>query len=68
MIGDAGVGKTAIVEELSRLIADDDAPNNLANKKIISLDMATMVAGTKYRGEFEERMKKVLKEIEDNPE
>ena len=68
LIGDAGVGKTAIVEELSRLIADDDAPNNLANKKIISLDMATMVAGTKYRGEFEERMKKVLKEIEDNPE
>ena len=66
LIGDAGVGKTAIVEELSRLIANDDVPRSLLNKKIISLDMATMVAGTKYRGEFEERMKKVIKEIEDN--
>ena len=66
LIGDAGVGKTAIVEELSRLIANDDVPSSLLNKKIISLDMATMVAGTKYRGEFEERMKKVIKEIEDN--
>ena len=66
LIGDAGVGKTAIVEELSRLIANDDVPRPLLNKKIISLDMATMVAGTKYRGEFEERMKKVIKEIEDN--
>ena len=61
LIGDAGVGKTAIVEELSRLIANDDVPRSLLNKKIISLDMATMVAGTKYRGEFEERMKKVIK-------
>lgn len=68
LIGEAGVGKTAIVEELSRLIANDEVPNNLIDKKIISLDMATMVAGTKYRGEFEERMKKVIKEIEDNPE
>lgn len=68
LIGEAGVGKTAIVEELSRLIANEDVPSNLLNKRIISLDMATMVAGTKYRGEFEERMKKVLKEIEDNPE
>lgn len=66
LIGDAGVGKTAIVEELSRLIANDDVPRALCDKKIISLDMATMVAGTKYRGEFEERMKKVIKEIEDN--
>lgn len=66
LIGEAGVGKTAIVEELSRLIANDDVPSCLAGKKIISLDMATMVAGTKYRGEFEERMKKVIKEIEDN--
>ena len=66
LIGDAGVGKTAIVEELSRLIANDDVPRSLLNKRIISLDMATMVAGTKYRGEFEERMKKVIKEIEDN--
>ena len=66
LIGDAGVGKTAIVEELSRLIANEEVPSHLLGKKIISLDMATMVAGTKYRGEFEERMKKVIKEIEDN--
>ena len=66
LIGEAGVGKTAIVEELSRLIANDEVPNNLIGKKVISLDMATMVAGTKYRGEFEERMKKVIKELEDN--
>ncbi len=58
LIGEAGVGKTAIVEELARLIANDDVPNLLMGKKVISLDMATMVAGTKYRGEFEERMKK----------
>ena len=66
LIGDAGVGKTAIVEELSRLIVNDEVPKVLCDKKIISLDMATMVAGTKYRGEFEERMKKVIKEIEDD--
>ena len=66
LIGEAGVGKTAIVEELSRLIVNDEVPKVLCDKKIISLDMATMVAGTKYRGEFEERMKKVIKEIEDN--
>ena len=66
LIGEAGVGKTAIVEELSRMIAFGDVPKKLKNKRVISLDMATMVAGTKYRGEFEERMRKVLKEIEDN--
>ena len=66
LIGEAGVGKTAIVEELSKMIAKGDVPNNLKNKRIISLDMATMVAGTKYRGEFEDRVKKVLKEVEDN--
>lgn len=66
LIGDAGVGKTSIVEELSRLIANEEVPSSLLGKKIISLDMATMVAGTKYRGEFEERMKKVIKELEDN--
>lgn len=66
LIGEAGVGKTAIVEELSRMIAFDEVPKKLKNKRIISVDMATMVAGTKYRGEFEERMRKVLKEIEDN--
>ena len=66
LIGDAGVGKTAIVEELSRRIASGDVPVNLKNKRIISLDMATTVAGTKYRGEFEERIRKILKEIEEN--
>ena len=66
LIGEAGTGKTAIVEELARMIANDEVPSNLIAKKIISLDMATMVAGTKYRGEFEERMKKIIKELEDN--
>ncbi len=66
LIGEAGVGKTAIVEELSRKIVSGDVPNNLRNKRIISLDMATAVAGTKYRGEFEERVNKILKELEEN--
>ncbi len=66
LIGDPGVGKTAIVEELSRMIVNGDVPMSLKNKRIIGLDMATSVAGTKYRGEFEERMHKILKEIEDN--
>jgi len=66
LIGEAGVGKTAIVEELSRMISDNEVPNSLKNKRIISLDMATTVAGTKYRGEFEERVNKILKELEEN--
>lgn len=66
LIGAAGVGKTAIVEELSRRIVNGEVPTPLKNKRIISLDMATMVAGTKYRGEFEERMRKVLSEIENS--
>jgi len=66
LIGEAGVGKTAIVEELSRMISNNEVPNCLKNKRIISLDMATTVAGTKYRGEFEERVNKILKELEDN--
>ena len=66
LIGEAGVGKTAIVEELSHRIALGDVPMALKNKRIISLDMATTVAGTKYRGEFEERIRKILKEIEEN--
>lgn len=68
LIGDAGVGKTAIVEELARLIATGDVPINLKNKRIISIDMASAVAGTKYRGEFEQRINKMLKELEDNPD
>ena len=66
LIGEAGVGKTAIVEELSRMISSGEVPNVLKNKRIISLDMATTVAGTKYRGEFEERVNKILKELEEN--
>lgn len=66
LVGFAGVGKTAIVEELSSRIVRGEVPLFLKNKRIISLDMATLVAGTKYRGEFEERMRKILKEIEEN--
>lgn len=66
LIGEAGVGKTAIVEELSRMISNNEVPNTLKNKRIVSLDMATTVAGTKYRGEFEERVNKILKELEEN--
>ena len=66
LIGDAGVGKTAIVEELARMIVNGDVPISLKNKRIIGLDMGACVAGTKYRGEFEERMQKILKEIEEN--
>lgn len=66
LIGEAGVGKTAIVEELSRLIILNEVPKELKGKRIISLNMAQAVAGTKYRGEFEERIGKILKEIEEN--
>lgn len=66
LIGEAGVGKTAIVEELSKMISLGNVPLFLKNKRIISLSMASLVAGTKYRGEFEDRMSKVLKEVEDN--
>lgn len=66
LIGEAGVGKTAIVEGLAEKIVSGNIPDVLKNKKIISLDMASSVAGTKYRGEFEERMKNLLLELEDN--
>ena len=66
LIGKAGVGKTAIAEELARRIVSGNVPMPLKNKRIISVDMACTVAGTKYRGEFEERIKKMVKELEDN--
>ena len=63
LTGDPGVGKTAIVEGLAQKIADGDIPEMLKNKRIFSLDLSAMVAGSKYRGEFEERMKKALDEV-----
>ncbi len=65
LIGEPGVGKTAIVEGLALRIADGDVPEGLKNKRLVALDMSAMVAGAKYRGEFEERLKAVLKEITD---
>ena len=66
LVGESGVGKTAIVEGLARRIARGDVPEGLKNKRIISLDLGALVAGAKYRGEFEERLKAVLKEIADS--
>jgi len=67
LIGDAGVGKTAIVEELSRRIVSGKVPYKLKNMTIYSISMSMLVAGTKYRGEFEERINKLLKEVVNNP-
>ncbi len=63
LVGEPGVGKTAIVEGLAQRIAGNDVPGTLQNKRLVTLDMGALVAGTKYRGEFEERLKKVVEEI-----
>jgi ATP-dependent Clp protease ATP-binding subunit ClpB len=65
LIGEPGVGKTAIVEGLARRIVEGDVPESLKNRRLVSLDVGSLVAGAKYRGEFEERLKAVLKEITD---
>jgi ATP-dependent Clp protease ATP-binding subunit ClpC len=66
LIGDPGVGKTAIVEGLAQRIADGEVPSFLADKKILALDLSLIVAGTKYRGQFEERLKTIMKELMEN--
>ncbi|CAB38512.1 Clp R domain-containing protein [Schizosaccharomyces pombe] len=66
LIGEPGVGKTSIAEGLARRIIDDDVPANLSNCKLLSLDVGSLVAGSKFRGEFEERIKSVLKEVEES--
>ena len=63
LIGEPGVGKTAIVEGLAQRISDGDVPPFLADKRILSLDLSLIVAGTKYRGQFEERLKTIMKEL-----
>ena len=68
ILGDPGVGKTAIVEAIAQRIVDKKVPRLLLNKKVVSLNMTTIVAGTKYRGEFEERMKMIVDELKKSPE
>ncbi len=66
LIGDPGVGKTAIVEGIARRIADGDVPETLRDRQLVALDLGALIAGSKYRGEFEDRLKAVLKEIEES--
>merc|ERR1711904_228894 len=63
LVGEPGVGKTAVTEGLAQKIANNDVPETVEGKRVISLDMGRVVAGTKYRGEFEERLKKLMDEI-----
>ena len=63
LVGEAGVGKTAIIEGVAKLIATNNVPKNLQNRKIFALDIGSLIAGTKYRGEFEKRLKAILKEL-----
>lgn len=65
MIGEAGVGKTAVVEGLAQLLLTDDVPEEMQNMRILSLDLTNMIAGTKFRGEFEERVRICLQEVVD---
>ena len=67
IVGDAGVGKSALVEKLALSIVKGDCPTNLLDKRIMSLDLTSLVAGTKYRGQFEERIKAILNELQDSP-
>lgn len=67
LIGEPGVGKTAIVEGLAQAVIEEDVPEHLLDARIVSLDLAGMIAGTKYRGEFEERLKKMMEEIMNDP-
>ena len=67
LIGEPGVGKTAIVEGLAKMIVDRTCPRVLFDKKIVSLELANLVAGTKYRGQFEERMEQIIDEVQQNP-
>ncbi len=68
LVGEPGVGKTAVVEGLAKLIADSAVPSTLLDKRIVTLDVPSMIAGAKYRGEFEERMKSVMEEVTKNPD
>ena len=67
IVGDAGVGKSALVEKLALMIHHGDCPSNLLDKRIMSLDLTSLVAGTKYRGQFEERIKAILNELQEAP-
>lgn len=68
IVGDAGVGKTALVEKLALMIIKGECPTNIQNKRVVALDLTSLVAGTKYRGQFEERIKAILNELQENPD